>query len=168
MPEAVVGKRDVRRRIRVGLGNEAALTVVGVVGRHAARPGPAGELAVGRVVVGRPLAVGIFLEHEEPRGFVVVPRGHVAMSEVLGAERRHGAHPTILVVGIPDRILCSALRGDIAIEVVGGRGDEAVGTARPDEASDAVVVALRGLREAARGCGRGGGRSNGMPRRERE
>ena len=42
VPEAVVGQRNVRRRVRVVLGDEATLPVVGVVGRDAARPGATG------------------------------------------------------------------------------------------------------------------------------
>ena len=64
----------------------------------------------------------------------------------------------------------TARRGDEVQAVrrtVGGRGFDAVWAARPDEATGAVVAALRGLRETARGRGRGENAARGVVGRGR-
>ena len=64
----------------------------------------------------------------------------------------------------------AARRGDEVQAVrrtVGGRGLDAVGAARPDEATGAVVATLRGLRETARGRGRGENTARGVVGRGR-
>ena len=81
-----------------------------------------------------------------------MPRGHVAGGEVLGSERRHVAHSTIVVVGIPDRILGAALRGDIVVGVVGRRRHESNGIRHAGLAAERVV-AVGGRRARGIGCG---------------
>ena len=98
-PCAVVGERYRRRAVGVDGVSQGAVVVVAVRRDDSARPGARRELAVGSVVVARPLPVSIDLVRDKPCRLVAEPARHVARG-VYVTVSRHRDLVAELVIGV--------------------------------------------------------------------
>ena len=118
--ERIVGKGDCRRVVRIDHVCQIAPVVVGVVGRYAASPCAARELAVGGVGVGWAVTIGIDLVGHCAGGDVIEPSGDIAR---IGAKRlvtigRHRGLVAKNVVGVANWVCRAAFVCFVATEVV--------------------------------------------------
>ena len=152
-PCAAVGERYRRRAVGVDGIRERTIGIVAVGRNDSTRPGASRELAVGGVVVARPLPVGVDLVRDEPRRLVVEPAGDVAVRKRLVAVGRHRDLVAVDVVGVIDGISRAALRENTPFRVV-GRGDgmaERIGDG--DLSTERVVRISRLVAERVDGLG---------------
>ena len=98
-PCAVVGERYRRRAVGVDGVCQGAVVVVAVRRDNPASPGARRELAVGSVVVARPLPVCVDLVRDKTRRLVAEPAGHVARG-VYVTVSRHRDLVAELVIGV--------------------------------------------------------------------